>query len=29
VMMAQLAAPGTNGTTTLNPDQWDGYAPAR
>jgi alkaline phosphatase D len=29
VMMAQLAAPGTNGATTLNPDQWDGYAPAR
>jgi alkaline phosphatase D len=29
VMMAQLAAPGTNGTTTLNPDQWDGYAPSR
>jgi len=29
VMMAQLAVPGTNGTTTLNPDQWDGYAPAR
>ena len=29
VMMAQLALPGTNGTTTLNPDQWDGYAPAR
>jgi alkaline phosphatase D len=29
VMMAQLAVPGTNGFTTLNPDQWDGYAPAR
>jgi alkaline phosphatase D len=29
VMMAQLAAPGTNGATTLNPDQWDGYAPSR
>lgn len=29
VMLAQLAAPGTNGTTTLNPDQWDGYAPSR
>jgi len=29
VMMAQLSAPGTNGTTTLNPDQWDGYAPSR
>jgi alkaline phosphatase D len=28
-MMAQLAAPGTNGATTLNPDQWDGYAPSR
>lgn len=29
VMMAQLAFPGTNGATTLNPDQWDGYGPAR
>jgi alkaline phosphatase D len=27
VMMAQLST--TFGTTTLNPDQWDGYAPAR
>jgi alkaline phosphatase D len=29
VMMTQLAVPGTNGATTLNPDQWDGYAPSR
>ncbi len=27
VMMAQLSI--TGGTTTLNPDQWDGYGPAR
>jgi len=29
VMMAQLSEPGQFGANTLNPDQWDGYDPAR